>query len=187
MPDFPTFEHWLPQPPPPARGPAPAYEARHLTDDDLAALDGRIRDWREERPGRGATGRSWFRHFGGTSWVAEATADHRPLGVLLGFRSVDRPAEAVIHLVAVDPAFRRRGIGRYLAERFAADLAGAGATKVTATCRPDDRIALAFFDALGFAPQAGPGSTRLYGVPAFANWDGDGEDRVLLERRTIAG
>jgi ribosomal protein S18 acetylase RimI-like enzyme len=184
MPDFPTFEHWLPQPPPPIRGPAPPYEVRHLSDEDLAALDARIRDWREERPGRGATGRAWFRHFGGTSWVAETTADRRPLGVLLGFRSADRPAEAVIHLVAVDPAVRRRGIGRHLVDRFAAELAGAGATTIEATSRPDDRMALAFFEAIGFAPQAGPGSTRLYGIPAFADWEGDGEDRVLLLRAT---
>jgi hypothetical protein len=179
MPDFPTFEHWLPQPPPPARGPAPPYETRHLADDDLATLDARIRDWREERPaGRG--GRAWFRHFGGTS-VAEATADRRPLGCS-GFRSADRPAEAVIHLVGRPPsaAGNRRAPRRAVRGRAGRRRA----TTIEATCRPDDRIALSFFEALGFAPQAGPGSTRLYGVPAFADWEGDGEDRVLLLRAT---
>jgi hypothetical protein len=53
---------------------------------------------------------------------------------------------------------------------------------VTAACRPDDRAGLGFFAALGFTPNAGPGSRKLYGVPAFENWDGPGEDRVLLER-----
>ena len=38
------------------------------------------------------------------------------------------------------------------------------------------------FAALGFEPQAGPGSSRIYGLPAFADWDGAGEDRVLLVR-----
>ena len=92
----------------------------------------------------------------------------------------------MIHLVAVDPEFRRRGIGRDLVERFAAQLAGAGATRLVAACRPDDRIALAFFGALGFEPDAGPGSGRIYGVPAYADWDGAGEDRVLLERAIAA-
>jgi len=70
--------------------------------------------------------------------------------------------------------------------RFAALLAAAGVTTVEATCRPEDRIALAFFAALGFEPVAGPGSSRIYGVAAFADWDGAGEDRVLLVR-TAAG
>ena len=182
MPDFPNLDHWFPPVEPTPRQPAPPYDVRHPTEADLASLDARLRDWREERPGRGGPGRAWFRHLGGTAWLAEASADHRPLGLLLGLRSADRPAEAVIHLVAVDPAFRRRGIGRDLLERFAAPLTAAGVTTLEATCRPDDRIALVFFAALGFAPRAGPGSSRIYGVPAFADWDGAGEDRVLLVR-----
>ena len=182
MPDFPDLDHWLPQVAPAPPQPAPPYDVRHPTEGDLAGLDARLRDWREERGGRPGPGRTWFRHFGSASWLAEASKDGRPLGLLLGFRSADRPAEAVIHLVAVDPEFRRRGIGRDLVERFAAPLAAAGVTAVEAACRPDDRIALAFFDALGFAPGAGPGSSRIHGVPAFADWDGAGEDRVLLVR-----
>ncbi len=186
MPDFPTFDKWLPQPAPPARPPAPGYVLRHIGDEDMEVLDARLRDWREERQGRGGPGRTWFRHFGGTSWLAETADDARPLGLLLGFRSPDLPTEAVIHLVAVDPSVRRRGVGRDLVERFGAGLAGDGATTLAATCRPDDKIALAFFEAIGFTPDGGPGSTRLYGVPAFADWDGPGEDRVLLFR-AIAG
>jgi len=187
MPDFPDLDHWLPQVPPPRRKPAPPLELRHPTEADLADLDARLRDWRDDRGGRARPGRLWFRHFAGTSWLAEATRDRRPLGLLLGLRSADRPAEAVIHLVAVDPEFRRRGIGRGLVECFAEQLAAEGATRVVATCRPDDRIALAFFGALGFAPDAGPGSTRLYGIPAYEDWDGAGEDRVLLERAIRPG
>lgn len=180
MPDFPDLDHWLPQVAPAPRRPAPPYEVRHPTEDDLAGLDARLRDWREERGGRPGPGRTWFRHFGKASWLAEAPKDGRPLGLLLGFRSADRPAEGVIHLVAVDPEFRRRGIGRDLVGRFAAAGVASGVAVVEAACRPDDRIALAFFAALGFEPQAGPGSSRIYGVPAFADWDGAGEDRVLL-------
>ncbi len=182
MPDFPDLDHWLPQVPPTPRRPAPPYDVRHPAEADLAGLDARLRDWREARPGRGDPGRTWLRHFGGTSWLAEAARDRRPLGLLLGFRSADRPGAAAIHLVAVDPEFRRRGIGRDLVEHFAASFAAAGVTALEAACRPDDRIALAFFASLGFEPQAGPGSSRIYGVPAFADWDGAGEDRVLLVR-----
>lgn len=182
MPGFPDLDHWLPQVPPAPRKPAPPFDVRHPAEADLAALDARLRDWLEDRGGRRGPGRTWFRHFGDTGWLAEEERTGRPLGLLLGFRSADRPAEAVIHLVAVDPEFRRRGIGRGLVERFSEQLAGDGATRVAATCRPDDRIALAFFAALAFEPDAGPGSTPLYGVPAHEDWDGAGEDRVLLER-----
>lgn len=182
MPEFPNMDHWFPPVEPAPRRAAPPYEVRHPTEADLADLGGRLRDWREERPGRGGVGRTWFRHFGGTGWLAEASADRRPLGVLLGLRSADRPSDAAIHVVAVDPAFRRRGIGRDLVERFAAQVAVAGVTSIEATCRPEDRIALAFFAGLGFEPYAGPGSSRIYGVPAFADWEGAGEDRVLFLR-----
>ena len=89
----------------------------------------------------------------------------------------------MIQRIGVDPEFRHRGIGRALVERFTLELAQAGATRMTAACRPDDRLALAFFGYLGFEPNAGPGSRKLYGVPAFESWDGPGEDRVLLERQ----
>ena len=82
----------------------------------------------------------------------------------------------------MDPEFRRRGIGRALVGRFSDAQERLGASRLTAACRPDDRPALAFFSALGFRPNAGPGSRKLYGVPAFEDWEGPGEDRVLLER-----
>jgi len=181
MPDFPSFDHWFPPDQPPERHPAPAYALRHPSEDDLAALQGRLRDWSDEA-GFPGPGRAWSRHVAGTSWLAEAEVGGRPLGVLLGFTSPDHPEEAVIQRIAVDPELRRRGIGKALAGRFTEEEARIGAERVTAACRPDNRRALAFFAALGFAPNAGPGSRKLYGVPAFESWDGPGEDRVLLER-----
>ena len=201
MPHFPSFEHWFPPSAPPKRRPAPAYALRHPTEEDLAALDGRLRDWMEQH-GSMAPGRAWSRNVAGTSWLAEAdpagadTADAgelgaaqaapaqagRPLGILLGLASPHATGEASIQRIAVDPEFRRRGIGRALVSRFADAQERSGASRLTATCRPDDRPSLAFFAALGFRPNAGPGSRNLYGVPAFEDWEGPGEDRVLLER-----
>ena len=181
MPDFPSFDHWFPPSQPRERRAAPAYTLRHPTEADLAALEARLRDWSDMR-GPVAPGRAWSRHVAGTSWLAEADQGGRPLGLLLGFTSPDHPAEAAIQRIAVDPEFRRRGIGRELVGRFAEEQARAGASRMTAPCPPDNRPALAFFAALGFTPNAGPGSRKLYGVPAFESWDGPGEDRALLER-----
>ena len=206
MPHFPSFEHWFLPSEPPKQRPAPAYTLRHPTEEDLAALEGRLRDWMEQHGSIGP-GRAWSRNVAGTSWLAEAdpaeadpagadAADAdpadagepgsaqagRPLGILLGLASPHASGEASIQRIAVDPEFRRRGIGRALVGRFADAQERLGASRLTATCRPDDRPSLAFFVALGFRPNAGPGSRKLYGVPAFEDWDGPGEDRVLLER-----
>ena len=35
---------------------------------------------------------------------------------------------------------------------------------------------------MGFAPDDGPGTQRLYGTPAYADYDGEGEDRVVFTK-----
>ena len=67
MPDFPDLDHWLPQVEPTPPRAAPPYDVRHPTEAALAGLDLRLRDWREERSGRGGPGRAWFRHLGGAA------------------------------------------------------------------------------------------------------------------------
>ncbi len=181
MPDHPDLGFLLGPIGPTARRPTPAWVLRRPAEADVPVIDARLRDWLE--PGQARfLGRIWFRDFAGTSWLAEADEPARPIGIALGFRSQDRPAEAVLRLVAVDLGLRRRGIGRALVERFADDLRAAGATLASTTCRPDDRAALAFLQALGFVIDEGPGTRRIYGVPTHEGWDGAGEDRVLLQR-----
>jgi ribosomal protein S18 acetylase RimI-like enzyme len=123
----------------------------------------------------------WFRHVASTSWLAE-TPDGRPVGFLLGFVSPDRPSEGLLHLVAVDPNQRRRGIGRALVERFADDAAERGAATITAIAWPGEPPAIAFFEATGFAAQGGPGSQRIHGTIAFPDYDGEGDDRIVFVR-----
>ena len=156
---------------------------RHANEDDQPQIVGLVDEWFGGRRVRHLAVRAWFRHFGSTSWLAEDEAG-RPLGLLLGYRSPDRPAEAVVHLVAVRPDHRRLGVGRSLVEAFRGQVEPAGVTAVSALAWPDDPIAIAFFRALGFRPNDGPGSQRLFGVPAFPDHEGDGEDRVVLVRRT---
>jgi hypothetical protein len=35
---------------------------------------------------------------------------------------------------------------------------------------------------MGFTPSEGSGTQNLYGTPAFADYDADGEDRVVFSR-----
>ena len=159
-------------------GPRAGPAFRRPIESDQPRIVGLVDDWFGGRRVRHLVVRSWFRHAGSTSWVAEDAAG-LPVGFLIGYRSQDRPTEAVIHLVGVDPGHRRGGIGRALIGSFLADVARAG-VMVTALGWPDDPIAVAFFRALGFRADDGPGSRNLYGTPAFPDYDGDGEDRVVF-------
>jgi ribosomal protein S18 acetylase RimI-like enzyme len=155
---------------------------RHPTEADQSAIVGLVDEWFGGRRVRSMVGRAWFRHFGSTSWMAEDAAG-RPVAFLIGYRSQDDPAEAVLHLLAVDPNHRRQGVGRALVDAFLADTGAMGVHTVTALGWPDDAIAVRFFRTVGFRADDGPGSQNLYGAPAFPDYDGDGEDRTVFSRQ----
>jgi GNAT superfamily N-acetyltransferase len=157
-------------------------ELRHATEADHRAIVDGIDDWFAGRRVRHLLARAWFRHFGSTSWVA-TRSEGAPIGFLVGLLSPDRADEAVIHLLAVHPAHRRRGIGRRLVDAFGADAERGGRHLLTANGWADDPAAAAFFRAVGFRADDGPGSRNLYGRPAFPDYDGDGEDRTVFVRR----
>jgi ribosomal protein S18 acetylase RimI-like enzyme len=159
-----------------------AVGLRHPTEDDQPRVVSVADHWFAGRRVWPLLVRAWFRDFGGTSLIADAP-DGSPRAFLLGYRSPERPDEAVLHLLGVDPNHRRRGLGRLLVERFAADAAANAAAAIRAVAWPDDPIAVAFFRGVGFEAEAGPGSQRLYGVPAYADFEAAGEDRVVWVRR----
>jgi GNAT superfamily N-acetyltransferase len=154
---------------------------RHPTESDQPRVVEVVDEWFAGRHVRHLVARAWFRHAASTSWVAEDAAGTL-VGFVLGYRSQDRPDEAVLHLVAVHPSHRRRGIGRALVESFLADVS-ATATEVTALGWPGEPIPIAFFRALAFRPDDGPGAQNLYGTPAFADYEAPGEDRIVFVRR----
>lgn len=156
---------------------------RHSTEADQPRLVAVVDEWFGGRRVRHLVVRAWFRHAASTSWVAEDAAGH-PIGFLIGYRSQDHPAEAVLHLVAVHPGHRRRGIGRALVASFLADVSEARATTVTALAWPGEPVAIAFFTALAFGAEDGPGSQNLYGTRAFPDYEAPGEDRIVFIRRT---
>ena len=158
---------------------APGPALRHPTEDDQPRIVALVDEWFSGRRIRHLVGRSWFRHFGSTSWLS-IDETGQPLGFLLGYRSPDRPDEAAVHLVGVHPNHRRRGIGRNLVAMFMADMQAAGARTVTALAWPGEPPSTAFFRAVGFQPDDGPGSQNLFGTTAFADYDGACEDRIVF-------
>ena len=159
---------------------------RHPGEADQPRIVALVDDWFGGRRVRHLVVRTWFHHFGSTSWLAEDESGH-PIGFLIGYRSQDRSDEAVVHLVGVHPSHRRRGIGRALVSSFLADVSGAGVSTVVALAWPGEPLAIAFFRALDFRPDDGPGSQNLYGTAAYPDYDADGEDRIVFVRRRTAG
>jgi ribosomal protein S18 acetylase RimI-like enzyme len=154
---------------------------RRPTEADHGSVAAVIDEWFGGRRMGDQAARSWFRHVASTSWLA-ADANGRPIGLLLGYRSQDHPDEAVLHLLAVDPNHRRRGVARTLVEAFADDLAARGARHVVALAWPGDPPSTAFFGACGFAADTGEGSQNLFGMPAYPDFEAPGDDRIVFRR-----
>jgi GNAT superfamily N-acetyltransferase len=162
-------------------GPAAPITLRRPDESDHAAIAAVVDEWFGGRRVAHLAGRSWFRNVGSTSWLAVDDAD-RPVGLLLGFPSQDHPEEGLIHLLAVDPNRRRQGLGRRLVGAFADDLATRGARTIVALAWPGEPPSVAFFLGVGFRADDGPGSQNLFGMPAFADFEAPGDDRVVFRR-----
>lgn len=154
---------------------------RRPVEADHPALVGQLDEWWGGRKVHQRFPRFWFRHFTGTSWVAE-TADGRLVGFLVGFISPDRPAEAYVHLIATSPNHRRAGLGRRLYQSFFTDVGGRGVRRVTAVTWPGNRASVEFHRALGFSASDEAGSQNLYGTRGYPDYDADGDDRVVFSR-----
>ncbi len=161
-------------------GLSPDLRLRRPVEADQRPLVSLADEWFGGRRVRHLVARAWFLHFTATSWLAEAARGER-VGFLIGYVSPDRPDEAVLHLVGVDPNHRRRGIGRALVASFLADVEARGVTKTTALAWPGEPIPIAFFRALEFHPFDGPGTQNLYGTPAIPDYESDGDDRIVFE------
>jgi GNAT superfamily N-acetyltransferase len=159
---------------------------RHPGETDHGPIADEIDEWFGGRHVAHLAGRSWFRHAGSTSWLAIG-AEERPVGVLLGYVSQDHPEEAIVHLLAVDPNLRRRGIGRALVEAFVDGAGERGAHEAIAAAWPGDPPSAAFFRAVGFRADDGPGTVNRFGMPARPDYEAPGDDRILFRRAIPTG
>jgi GNAT superfamily N-acetyltransferase len=161
--------------------PLPDVRLRRPVEADHRAVVAVVDEWWGGRRIHQLLPRLWFQHFTGTSWIAE-TDDGRLAGFLVGFVSPDEPATGYVHMVGTNPNLRLAGLGRRLYGAFIDDVATLGVRRVKAVTWPGNRISVGFHVALGFRIEDGPGTQRLYGTPAYPDYDSLGEDRVVFER-----
>ena len=168
--------------------PSPDIALRRPTETDYRAIAAVVDDWWDGKVLQGLLPRLWFRHFAGTSWIAEI-ADPRHhsgapnvAGFLIGFVSPEDQTIGVIHALGVDPRWRRIGVGKALVGAFAADASTAGATVLETLVWPGNRRSLPFLAALGFGSDPDPDARSIYGIPAIEGYDFGTEDRARFTR-----
>jgi ribosomal protein S18 acetylase RimI-like enzyme len=148
-----------------------ALSIRHAKASDYGRVIGRINVWWGGREMAPMLPKLFFIHFEGTSFVAEGE-DGELRGFVCGFLSQTADDEAYIHFVGVDPEQRGEGLGRALYERFFEEAGANGRSVVRCVTSPLNQRSVAFHESLGFEVE------RV--VP---DYDGPGEDRVLLVKR----
>ena len=144
---------------------------RHAKPSDYGRIIGRINVWWGGREMAPMLPRLFFIHFEGTSFVAEAD-DGELAGFVCWFLSQAAEDEAYIHFVGVDPERRGEGLGRELYERFFEEARTNGRTLVRCVTSPLNERSVAFHESLGFEVEQ-----------VVPDYDGPGEDRVLLVKR----
>ncbi len=107
----------------------------------------------------------FFYEFGRHAVIAEDEEEGRMAGFLLGFVTDGDARVAYVHLVGIDPAFRRRGVGRTLYQEFTRQAREAGAVRIKAITTPGNQASVDFHKALGYSVElvsdyAGPNRAR---------------------------
>jgi ribosomal protein S18 acetylase RimI-like enzyme len=146
---------------------------RHAKPSDYGRVIGRINVWWSGREMAPMLPKLFFIHFEGTSFVAEDDRGEL-LGFVCGFLSQTSDDEAYIHFVGVDPEQRGEGLGRALYERFFEEVRAHGRSTVRCVTSPQNERSVAFHQSLGFQVDH-----------VVEDYDGPGEDRVLLVKQLI--
>ncbi|KZM70341.1 diaminobutyrate acetyltransferase [Nocardia terpenica] len=107
----------------------------------------------------------WCRDFAATSVVAEIGSDIA--GFVTGYFRPQAPDTLFVWQVAVDHAYRGRGIAVSMLERLVDSVAGQGISALETTVSPDNAASLAMFAALARRRGAELTRRQLFGPEDF--------------------
>lgn len=151
---------------------ASALAARPIRTADFHAARAVVDGW-FDRPVGLVMHRLFFEELGPSGvWLGP---DDAPAGFLLGLASESELELAYIHFHAVDPRWRRRGVGARLYREFGDRMAERGRTRVRALAPMWNTGSQAFHESLGFTGTHSPGHV------------GPDEDRIVYEREIPFG
>ncbi|MER5914093.1 diaminobutyrate acetyltransferase [Streptomyces sp. NPDC001982] len=120
----------------------------------------------------------WCRDFAGTSAVARG-ADGEPVGFVTGYVRPERPHTLLVWQVAVDAAYRGRGVAAALLDALTARIgAERGITDVETTITPDNTASERLFTSYAARHGASVSLETLFDAGLFP--DGPHEPEVLF-------
>jgi GNAT superfamily N-acetyltransferase len=101
------------------------------------------------------------------------------IGVVIAFRSQDRPDDVYVQDVVSHPDHRRRGITRSLLDTVRQQATSWGCHRLYLTSEPDNSAAHATWLSLGFTNI--PGDRTINGVSVISDYKGPGKHRAVYE------
>lgn len=117
--------------------------------------------------------------FKNTSLVVE-TGNNEMVGFLLGFISQENPKESYIHLLCINPRWRKKGLARALLEEFLDILVKKGCHKIYLIVNPQNKKAIGFYKKMGFKIDDEGEKIKINGVNTFKDYNGPGDHKVLF-------
>jgi ribosomal protein S18 acetylase RimI-like enzyme len=149
---------------------------RPISERDHTPIIGVVNQWWGGRQMAGLLPRLFFTHFQDTSFVIED--GEQIIAFLIGFVSQTNPRQAYIHFVGIHPEYRQHGLGKQLYELFFETVRARGCDTVRCITAPINSGSIAFHRRMGF--QIEESDQEHDGVAFTADYDGPGQDRVLL-------
>eukprot|EP01031_Cornospumella_fuschlensis_P025731 gene25731-31071_t len=145
-----------------------SIEMRPLAEADYDFIIKKVDSWWGGRSMSPMLPRLFFKHFSETSFAA--TIDGTIVGFIVAYVIPKSPNCAYVHFVGVDPSIRGLGVGRSLYQNLVMSLKDKGVNTLECVTSPLNVQSRAFHATLGFSE-----------VSTVCDYDGPGEDRVLLQ------
>ncbi|HET9254408.1 MAG TPA: GNAT family N-acetyltransferase [Pseudonocardiaceae bacterium] len=105
--------------------------------------------------------------------------DNEVIGVVIAFRSQDKPGDVYVQDVMTDPVRRRCGIARSLMGAIQKQASAWGCERLYLTSEPENTAAHRTWLSLGFSNV--PGDHTIDGVSVISHYKGPGKDRAVYE------
>lgn len=152
---------------------------RNVQSKDYKPIISVINDWWNGRNMSDMLPKLFFDHFQDTSFIVEKNEEI--IGFLIGLLSQSQEKEAYIHFVGIHPKYRKRGIGSKLYDQFFEKVKIKGTEIVRCVTSPLNKNSIAYHTRLGFTMEKG--NITRDGIEVQENYDGEGQDRVLFQKK----
>lgn len=152
---------------------------RNLKESDYNTIISVIDEWWDGRHMADMLPRLFFKHFSDTSFVFEE--NNNVIAFIIGFVSQVNPNQAYVHFMGIHPEYRKKGLGKQLYLMFFDAVKRRGCDSVSLITSPVNKNSIAFHRYIGFQVQ--DGNCFIGEVAVNVDYDGPGEDRVILAKK----